>query len=356
MKEGSVLLTGAAGFIGFHVARRLLQLGRPVVGLDNLNDYYDPSLKEARLAILREQPHFRFVRQELADESGLKRVFAEERFPVVIHLAAQAGVRYSLQNPQAYISSNLQGFANVLEACRHHGCEHLLYASSSSVYGANTKLPFSVRDSVDHPVSLYAATKKSNELMAHAYSHLFGLPTTGLRFFTVYGPWGRPDMAMYIFTRAILEGRPIKLFNHGKMRRDFTYVDDIVEAIVRLADRPAVPNASATDSPNLGSSAAPWRIYNIGNNRPEDLTHVVAVLERELGRSARCELVPMEDGDVPATFADVDDLMRDIGFQPSTPIEEGIAKFVRWYRGYHVEAHASGRFAQSSYAGCRSLE
>ena len=336
MTEQAILVTGAAGFIGFHVAQRLLQAGKTVVGLDNLNDYYDPSLKDARLNVLHNDPRFQFVKMDLADEGGIDKLFAQHKFPVVIHLGAQAGVRYSLQNPRAYIASNLQGFGNVLEGCRHNGCGHLLYASSSSVYGANTKQPFSVHDNVDHPISLYAATKKSNELMAHSYSHLFRIPTTGLRFFTVYGPWGRPDMAMYIFTKAILEGRPIKLFNHGQMQRDFTYVDDITEAIVRLVDRPPQADPSwSGDRPDPGTSKAPWRVYNIGNNKPEQLMHVVSVLEQALGLTAQKELLPMEPGDVPSTFADVDDLMRDVGFRPSTSIEDGIASFVRWYRDYH---------------------
>jgi UDP-glucuronate 4-epimerase len=336
MAEETILVTGAAGFIGFHVAQRLLQAGRRVVGVDNLNDYYDPALKQARLDVLRNDERFRFSRLDLADAAATAALFGDEAFPVVIHLAAQAGVRYSLQNPQAYIAANLQGFANVLEGCRHNGCRHLLFASSSSVYGANTKLPFSVHDNVDHPVSLYAATKKSNELMAHSYSHLFRLPATGLRFFTVYGPWGRPDMAMYIFAKAILEGRPIRLFNHGRMQRDFTYVDDIVEAIVRLVARPPQGDpAWSGDRPDPSTSAAPWRIYNIGNNKPEELMHVVAVLERALGREAVKELAPMEPGDVPATYADVDDLMRDVGFRPSTSIEDGVDRFVRWFKDYH---------------------
>ncbi len=336
MAAEQILVTGAAGFIGFHVAQRLLQAGRRVVGVDNLNDYYDPALKQARLNLLRNDERFRFTRLDLADQAATASLFDDEGFPVVVHLAAQAGVRYSLQNPQAYISANMQGFANVLEGCRHNGCRHLLFASSSSVYGANTKLPFSVHDNVDHPVSLYAASKKSNELMAHAYSHLFRLPATGLRFFTVYGPWGRPDMAMYLFAKAILEGKPIKLFNHGRMQRDFTYIDDIVEAIVRLIDRVPQPDpAWSGDKPDPSSSTAPWRIYNIGNNKPEELMHVVEVLERALGRSAIKELAPIEPGDVPATFADVDDLMRDVGFRPSTSIEDGVDRFVQWFKDYH---------------------
>jgi UDP-glucuronate 4-epimerase len=331
-----VLVTGAAGFIGFHVAQRLLQQGRHVTGLDNLNDYYDPALKQARLDILGNDPKFRFVRQDLAEPDGTAALFAEGRFPAVVHLAAQAGVRYSLQNPRAYVSANLDGFANVLEGCRHNGCGNLLFASSSSVYGANTRLPFSVHDNVDHPISLYAASKKANELMAHSYSHLFRLPATGLRFFTVYGPWGRPDMAMFSFARDIVEGRPIRLFNHGQMQRDFTYIDDVVEAIVRLVDRPAQPDPRwSGQQPDPGASAAPWRVYNIGNNRPEQLLDVVALLERALGRKAERELAPMQPGDVPATYADVDDLMRDVGFRPATSIEDGVERFIRWFRDYY---------------------
>jgi len=276
------------------------------------------------------------VRHNLSDRAAIKKLFAEHRFPVVIHLAAQAGVRYSIENPHAYIDANLEGFANVLEGCRHHGCRHLLFASSSSVYGANTKLPFSVHDNVDHPISLYAASKKANELMAHAYSHLYRLPSTGLRFFTVYGPWGRPDMAMYIFAKAILEGQPIKLFNRGNMRRDFTYVDDVTEAILRLIDRPPQGNSDWSGAkPDPGSSAAPWRVFNIGNNRPEELLNVVDILEKEFGRKATRELLPMQPGDVPATYADVDDLMREVDFRPSTTINDGIAKFAAWFRSYH---------------------
>jgi UDP-glucuronate 4-epimerase len=336
MSNQTILVTGAAGFIGFHVARRLLAEGRDVVGLDNLNDYYDPALKQARLNILRENPRFAFVQTDIADRSSMGRLFAEHRFTVVIHLAAQAGVRHSIDHPHAYVDANLEGFVNVLEGCRHNGCKHLLFASSSSVYGANTKLPFSVQDNVDHPISLYAASKKANELMAHAYSHLYGIPTTGLRFFTVYGPWGRPDMAMFIFAKAILTGTPIRLFNHGNMRRDFTYVDDVSQAIARLMDLPPRGNPNwSGDRPDPSTSAAPWKIYNIGNNNPEELMHVVSLLEKEFGRAAVKEMLPMQPGDVPATYADVEDLARDIGFKPSTTIEEGIKRFAEWFRDYH---------------------
>ena len=336
MSDNAVLVTGAAGFIGFHVAQRLLSSGREVVGLDIVNDYYDPKLKEARLDILKRQPGFTFVKLNLADRPAIKSLFERYRFAIVVHLAAQAGVRYSLQNPHAYVDANIEGFVNILEGCRHTGCKHLLFASSSSVYGANTKLPFSVQDNVDHPISLYAASKKANELMAHAYSHLYRIPATGLRFFTVYGPWGRPDMAMFIFAKAIIEGTPIRLFNHGNMRRDFTYVGDVAEAIVRLMDRPPQGNPDwSGDTPDPATSAAPWRIYNIGNNNPEALLHVVALLEKEFGRTAAKEMLPMQPGDVPATYADVDDLVRDIGFRPSTKIEQGIAQFAKWYRDYH---------------------
>jgi UDP-glucuronate 4-epimerase len=336
MSDPAVLVTGAAGFIGFHVARRLLAAGRAVIGLDIVNDYYDPRLKQARLEILGRDSNFTFAKINLVDRASIKLLFEQHRFPVVIHLAAQAGVRYSLENPHAYIDANLEGFINVLEGCRHGGCKHLLFASSSSVYGANTKLPFSVQDNVDHPVSLYAASKKANELMAHAYSHLYRIPSTGLRFFTVYGPWGRPDMAMFIFAKAVLEGMPIRLFNHGNMRRDFTFVDDVSEAIVRLMDRPPRGNPNwSGDKPDPASSAAPWKIYNIGNNNPEDLMHVVSLLEKEFGRTAAKEMLPMQPGDVPATYADIEDLARDIGFRPSTTIEEGIARFATWYRDYH---------------------
>jgi UDP-glucuronate 4-epimerase len=331
-----ILVTGAAGFIGFHVARRLLDAGRPVVGLDVVNSYYDPALKEARLAELGKRNGFRFVRLDLADRAGVAALFAEHRFEYVVHLAAQAGVRYSLVDPFAYIDSNLVGFTTILEGCRHNGCKHLLYASSSSVYGSNTHMPFSVHDNVDHPLSLYGASKKANELMAHAYSHLFRLPTTGLRFFTVYGPWGRPDMAMWLFAKAILAGEPIKLFNNGDMRRDFTYVDDIVESIVRLVDRAPAPDPKFSgDAPDPGTSNAPWRVYNIGNNNPVELLEVVRLLEDALGVKAKRELLPMQPGDVPATYADVDDLMREVEFKPSTPIGEGIQRFVAWFRDYH---------------------
>jgi UDP-glucuronate 4-epimerase len=330
-----VLVTGAAGFIGFHVSQRLLGLGHDVVGVDNITPYYDPKLKEMRLAELSKKPGFRFNKLDLAHTKECAELFAAERFPFVIHLAAQAGVRYSLVNPQAYADANLQGFLNVLEGCRHNGCRHLLFASSSSVYGANTKLPFSVHDNVDHPVSLYAASKKANELMAHSYSHLFALPTTGLRFFTVYGPWGRPDMAMFIFASAILEGRPIQLFNRGNMLRDFTYVDDVTESVVRLIKRiPAGNPKWSGDRPDPGTSLAPWRVYNIGNNHPTELLRVVELLEKEFGKTAIKELAPMQPGDVPATYADVDDLMRDVNFRPSTTIEDGIARFTAWFREY----------------------
>jgi UDP-glucuronate 4-epimerase len=327
MSDQTILVTGAAGFIGFHVARRLLAEGCVVVGLDNLNSYYDPALKQARLDMLRREPHFAFEQIDLADRASMDRLFAKHRFAKVVHLAAQAGVRYSIDHPHAYADANLTGFVNVLEGCRHHGCAHLVYASSSSVYGANTKLPFSVGDKTDHPISLYAATKKANELIAHSYSHLYRLPVTGVRFFTIYGPWGRPDMAIFLFTKAILEGAPIKLFNHGRMRRDFTYVDDVSRVILRLVDQ--VP-------PDSGPAAgAPARIYNVGNNHPEQLAHVVALLEKELGRTAIKDMLPMQPGDVPATFADVADLVRDTGFKPQTTIEDGIRDFVAWYRGYY---------------------
>jgi UDP-glucuronate 4-epimerase len=342
MTDKAILVTGAAGFIGFHVAQRLLSAGREVIGLDSVNDYYDPRLKEARLDILKRRSNFAFVKLNLANRDSVQSLFAQYRFPVVIHLAAQAGVRYSLQNPHAYVDANIEGFVNVLEGCRHNHCEHLLFASSSSVYGANTKLPFSVQDNVDHPISLYAASKKANELMAHAYSHLYKIPATGLRFFTVYGPWGRPDMAMFIFAKAILSRRPIKLFNHGNLRRDFTYIDDVVEAVVRLIDRPPQPNPVwSGENPDPATSSAPWKIYNIGNNRPEELLHVVSLLEKEFGRPAIKEVLPMQPGDVPATYADIDDLVREIGFRPATTIEEGIARFAKWYREYQKDLRRS---------------
>ncbi len=336
MADRAVLVTGAAGFIGFALARRLLENGRAVVGVDSINDYYDPALKEARLAVLRQFPHFTFHKLDLAAREPVAAMFRDGTFGPVVHLAAQAGVRYSLQNPHAYLDANLAGFLNVLEGCRARRTEHLVFASSSSVYGANTHLPFSVHDNVDHPISLYAASKKANELMAHAYSHLYGLPATGLRFFTVYGPWGRPDMAMFIFATAIAEDRPIRLFNHGRMRRDFTYVDDVVEAVERLIGKPPVQTARQEGAAlDPGTSSAPWRIYNIGNNRTVEIKHVVALLEQEFGRKAKIELVPMQPGDVPETCAEVDDLMRDVGFRPSTPIETGIRRFADWYRDYH---------------------
>lgn len=332
-----VLVTGSAGFIGYHVADRLLRRGDEVIGLDVLNDYYDVRLKEARLARLRRHATYRHERVELADGSEVERVFAEHRPERVVHLAAQAGVRYSLTNPHAYVQSNLAGFLHVLEGCRHCDVEHLVYASSSSVYGANTTLPFRTSDTVDHPVSLYAASKKANELMAHTYAHLFDLPTTGLRFFTVYGPWGRPDMAMFIFTRSILAGEPIRVFNQGHMRRDFTYVDDVVEGVVRTLDRPARsdPQWDAA-APRPASSSAPYRLYNIGNNQPVELMRVIELLEHALGREAIKRFEPLQPGDVPATYADVDDLARDVGFSPNTPIEMGIERFVAWYREYHA--------------------
>ena len=333
--QDPILVTGAAGFIGYHVARLLSRQGRPVVGLDNLNAYYDPALKQARLAELGRSNAFQFEKCDLADRSRLGEIFAAHRFAKVIHLGAQAGVRYSLLDPLAYADSNLTGFLNVLEGCRQSGCAHLLYASSSSVYGANTTTPFRTADNVDHPLSLYAATKKANEAMAHSYAHLFRIPMTGLRFFTVYGPWGRPDMAMWLFTEAIQQGKPIRLFNHGRMRRDFTYVDDVVEAVVRLVDRPAEPDPEWSGAkPNPATSNAPWRVYNIGNHTPVEVTEVVRLLEQALGREAKRELLPMQPGDVPETCADVADLEAAVGFRPNTPIAEGVRRFVDWYRDY----------------------
>ena len=314
-----ILITGSAGFIGFHLANRLLLEGYTVVGLDNLNNYYDVDLKKSRLSLLNEHKNFSFVRASLEDKTLIEKVFQDHDISTVINLAAQAGVRYSLENPDAYISSNIVGFLNILETCRHHNVQHLIYASSSSVYGANTKMPFSVQDNVDHPISLYAATKKANELMAHTYSHLYGLPTTGLRFFTVYGPWGRPDMALFKFTDAILKGEPIKVFNDGNMKRDFTYIDDIVEGIIRLLHKKSEGNKS-----KLHSSATPYKVYNIGNNQPVELMKFIEVLEEKLGMKAEKEFLPLQAGDVPETYADVDDLMRDVGFKPKTEIEDGI--------------------------------
>ncbi len=331
-----VLITGTAGFIGSNVARHLLNRGDEVIGLDNLNDYYDVNLKKARLARLTSEPGFTDVRMDLEDRAGIAQLFANHKPARVVHLAAQAGVRYSLVNPLAYIDSNIVGTTNILEGCRHNGVEHLIYASSSSVYGANTKMPFSIHDNVDHPVSLYAASKKANELMAHTYSHLFQLPTTGLRFFTVYGPWGRPDMALFLFTKAILEGKPIDVFNYGKCRRDFTYIDDIVEGVVRTLDR--IPTANpdwSGDHPDCGTSYAPYRIYNIGNNQPVELLRFIEIIEECLGQKAEKNLLPLQPGDVPATYANVDDLIHDVGFKPATEIETGISNFVNWYRDYY---------------------
>ncbi len=321
------MVTGAAGFIGFHIARRLLAEGRAVLGLDNLNSYYDPALKRSRLNLLGADPRFSFMRLELADRASIAQLFAQYRFENVVHLAAQAGVRHSINDPHAYVDANLQGFVNVLEGCRHNGCRHLVYASSSSVYGANTKLPFSVADKCDAPISLYAATKKANELMAYSYSHLYRLPVTGLRFFTIYGPWGRPDMAVFSFARAIVDGLPIKLFNHGQMRRDFTYIDDVTRVVLKLIEQ--IPAADGD------ARRAPARVYNVGNHRPEELMHLVALLEQELGCRAVTEMLPMQPGDVPETFADVSDLVRDVGFSPETSLEDGIRNFVAWYRDYH---------------------
>ncbi|QXP84847.1 NAD-dependent epimerase [Methylococcus sp. Mc7] len=331
-----ILVTGTAGFIGSHLAHKLLDRDDEIIGIDNVNDYYDVGLKEARLARLRARPGFTEVRIALEEREKLFAAFARHRPERVVNLAAQAGVRYSLENPHAYVDANLVGFCNVLEACRHHEVEHLVYASSSSVYGANTAMPFSVHHNVDHPVSLYAATKKANELMAHTYSHLFGLPTTGLRFFTVYGPWGRPDMALFKFTRSILAGQPIDVYNYGHHRRDFTYIDDIVEGVVQTLDKVAAPDPEwCGDRPDPGTSRAPYRLYNIGNNEPVELLRFIEVLEQCLGRKAEMNLLPMQDGDVPDTYADVDDLMRDTGYRPGTPIETGIARFVEWYRDYY---------------------
>jgi len=345
------LVTGTAGFIGFHVARELLDRGDEVVGLDVINDYYDINLKYSRLAFMgiykeeiklnqlvqsSEVPAYRFIKLDLVEKEILLELFDEEKFDVVIHLAAQAGVRYSLTHPEVYIQSNIIGFLNILESCRFHPVKHLVYASSSSVYGANEKLPFSTSDSVDHPISLYAASKKSNELMAHTYSHLFNIPTTGLRFFTVYGPWGRPDMALFLFTEAILKGEPIKVFNFGKMKRDFTYIDDIVEGVIRVADRPATPNADFDpQNPDPGSSKAPFKVYNIGNSSPVLLMDYIHAVEKGLGKEAKMELLPLQPGDVPASHADVSDLVRDTGYKPETTIERGVSEFTEWYLDYY---------------------
>jgi UDP-glucuronate 4-epimerase len=336
MEFNKVLVTGAAGFIGYHLSKRLLENGCSVTGIDNLNSYYDVSLKEARLERLKSFENFSFFKEDISDIGAMKKVFESNHFDVVVNLAAQAGVRYSLENPQAYVDANIVGFVNVLECCRHNGVKHLVFASSSSVYGANTKMPFSVHHNVDHPVSLYAASKKANELMAHTYSHLFGLPCTGLRFFTVYGPWGRPDMALFLFTKAILEERPIKVFNHGRMQRDFTYIDDIIEGVVRVMDRLPEPNPNwSGDNPDPGTSYTGYKIYNIGNNNPVELMEFIAVIEKVLGKEAKKEFLDLQPGDVPATYADVDDLIKDVDFKPGTPIETGIKCFVEWFKDYY---------------------
>ena len=331
-----ILVTGAVGFIGFHLSKRLLEEGYKVTGLDIINDYYDPALKYDRLAILEKYPDFSLVKKNMADREAMETLFAEGGFDVVVNLAAQAGVRHSLKDPHSYADSNLVGFLNILEGCRHNKVGHLVFASSSSVYGANTKMPFSVHDNVDHPVSIYAASKKANELMAHSYSHLYGIPCTGLRFFTVYGPWGRPDMALFLFTKAILEDKPINVFNYGKMERDFTYIDDIVEGVVRVMKKPAKPNPEwSGDAPDPGSSYAPYKIYNIGNNQPVQLMKFIEIIEDALGKKAEKKLLPLQPGDVPATYANIDDLIRDVGFKPDTPLEVGIPKFIEWYKDYY---------------------
>jgi len=331
-----IIVTGSAGFIGSALSLRLLERGDEVIGIDNVNDYYDVNLKLARLERTKTHHAFTEIRASLEDRIAIEKAFTRHRPDRVVHLAAQAGVRYSLTNPYAYVDSNLVGFINIIESCRHNEVEHLVYASSSSVYGANTRMPFSVHDNVDHPVSLYAASKKANELMAHTYSHLYKLPTTGLRFFTVYGPWGRPDMALFLFTRNILAGKPIDVYNYGKCRRDFTYIDDIVEGVIRTLDQIPEPNPEwSGNTPDSATSMAPYRLYNIGNNQPVELLHFIKVIEECLGRKAQQNLLPLQPGDVPATYADIDDLMRDVGFRPSTPIEEGIKKFIEWYRDYY---------------------
>ncbi|NTW84265.1 MAG: NAD-dependent epimerase [Chlorobiaceae bacterium] len=332
----NILVTGAAGFIGCHVCMALLKRGDKVTGIDNLNDYYDVTLKESRLSLLKPYEGFTFIRIDIADRVAMEELFRNNSFDMVVNLAAQAGVRYSLINPHSYIESNIQGFLNILEGCRHNDVKHLVYASSSSVYGANETMPFSVHDNVDHPLSLYAASKKANELMAHTYSHLYNLPTTGLRFFTVYGPWGRPDMALFLFTDAILNGRPIKVFNYGKHRRDFTYIDDITEGVLRTLDHIAGPNPSWSGlKPDPGSSRVPWRVYNIGNSRPVELMDYIGALEKELGRTAVKEYLPLQPGDVPDTYADVEQLISDVHYKPETSVEEGIRRFVAWYREYY---------------------
>lgn len=334
--QKKILVTGCAGFIGFHQTKRLLSEGCDVVGLDNINDYYDVSLKKDRLSLLKEHDRFIFIQASIEDRQALLDIFKEHSLSIIIHLAAQAGVRYSMQNPQAFIDSNVVGFMNILEASREHQVEHFIYASSSSVYGANTKMPFSVHDHADHPLNIYAATKKSNELMAHSYSHLYSLPTTGLRFFTAYGPWGRPDMALFSFTKAILSGEPIKIYNHGKMTRDFTYIDDIIEGMTRLIFKKATPNPHwSGERPDPGTSYAPYKIYNIGSNQPIALLDFISILENKLNREAVKQFLPIPESDVPETYADVNDLMRDVGFKPLTPFEEGIEKFVAWYKDYY---------------------
>jgi UDP-glucuronate 4-epimerase len=336
----TILVTGAAGFIGFHLSQRLLNEGYRVVGIDNLNDYYDITLKNSRLTQLTDRDNFSFYKLNLADQEGLEQLFDNHQFDVVVNLAAQAGVRYSLKNPRAYIDSNVNGFCNILEGCRHHQVKHLVYASSSSVYGANTKMPFSVHDNVDHPVSLYAATKKANELMAHTYSHLYGIPTTGLRFFTVYGPWGRPDMAPILFTKAILAGKPINVFNYGKMQRDFTYIDDIVEGVIRVMAHIPTANPDWTgDRPDPGTSKAPYKLYNIGNSQPAELLTFIETIEQCLGKTAEKNFLPLQPGDVVATYADVADLTRDVGFAPRTSLSDGVARFIEWYKDYYQVAN-----------------